>query len=353
MLIWVIDVGLPGVTNQCLGVARAIATRVPCRVVSVKLRLRTRLLQPLFRAALRSKMLERLAARRSSRLLAHALFSGLPAHCRYPDLTVSALGRGEMAAAFLRAAVGSAAVHIGAPGRMPPACFDLLVLVVPEQAPGPHPPTVTLEVRPTRVLLDDMTARRSGRDESRAGPRWAMLLGGDGAGYAYRADEWQALALSLRRLADSAGAKLLVTTSRRTGQPAESILKAHGLDEPNVGEATWYSERPDDVVLDYLAAADAVFCTEDSGSMISDAIASGRGVYAMRPDAAAAAEPLPGFLAANEAARRIRRVCIADLGGLDVGRDIQHYFQPIAECWSAKLLAALKTSLPSLTGRSS
>src|SRR5688500_2837276 len=112
MLIWVIDVGLPGVTNQCIGVARAIATLGPCRIEQLKLRLRSRILQPLFRFALRRGLLDCFLTKRSARLLTRSLFSGLPPGAERPDLTVSALGRGELAAALLRKATGAIAVHI-------------------------------------------------------------------------------------------------------------------------------------------------------------------------------------------------------------------------------------------------
>jgi hypothetical protein len=51
----------------------------------------------------------------------------------------------------------------------------------------------------------------------------AVLIGGDGAGYQYSADaDWRTLGSSLTELARRHDARLLLTTSRRTGAEAEN-----------------------------------------------------------------------------------------------------------------------------------
>ena len=354
MLIWVIDSGLPGVTNQCLGVARALKAWGNCRIEKANLRLRTRMLQPLFRFALRCNLLDEFQNRRSSRLLARLLFSGLPTSRERPDVTVSAMGRGEIAAAFLRKSIGSVALHIGIPGRMPHECFDFLVTVAPLDNSRLRRPSVSLDMIPTPVLLDEVRARVGAPvDEWRAqrARLWAVLVGGDGAGYSYRPDEWQSLARGLRRLASAHRAGLLLTTSRRTGTAAERILKEDGLRGDEVVSAVWYSEDPANAIYDYLAAAEVVFCTEDSRSMISDAIAAGKPVYTLRPEKSAAVAVSAEFLALHEARRRIKRLRLTELSDVDADRDLATYFQPLTECWSGGLLDALQASLPALKAR--
>jgi mitochondrial fission protein ELM1 len=175
-----------------------------------------------------------------------------------------------------------------------------------------------------------------------------VLVGGDGAGYRYRPDEWRVLAGAVERLRGAHGAGILLTTSRRTGGAAEAALKEHGPSGDGLLDATWYSEAPRDVVLDYLAAAEVVFCTEDSRSMISDAIAAGKPVYTIRPDKAGSEPRQTEFLAAQEAARRIRRVRLAELDSIAIDADLATHFRPLTECWSLRLLAALRTALPDL-----
>jgi mitochondrial fission protein ELM1 len=311
------------------------------------------MLQPLFRFALRRNRLDEFQNRRSSRLMARLLFSGIPTGGERPDLTVSAMGRGEIAAAFLRKSIGSVALHIGIPGRMPDECFDFLITVAPLNNSRLRRPSVSLDMIPTPVLLNDVRARVGAlidRWKQRRPRLWAVLVGGDGAGYSYRPDEWHSLAGGLRRLARANGAGLLLTTSRRTGTAAEGILK-EGLQGDEVVSGVWYSEEPANAILDYLAAAEVVFCTEDSRSMISDAVAAGKGVYTLRPEKCAAVAVSTEFLALHEARRRIKRLRVTDLSDVDVDRDLANYFQPLTECWSSRLLDALQASLPALKAR--
>jgi mitochondrial fission protein ELM1 len=244
-------------------------------------------------------------------------------------------------------------VHIGVPGRTPSEWFDFVVAVAPQDTSRLRCPFVTLDMRPTPVLLSDLEQRKARAAELAKGHArpWAVLVGGDGAGYRYRPDEWRVLAGAVERLRGAHGAGILLTTSRRTGGAAEAALKEHGPSGDGLLDATWYSEAPRDVVLDYLAAAELVFCTEDSRSMISDAIAAGKPVYTIRPDKAGSEPRQTEFLAAQEAARRIKRVRLADLASIDVADDLDAYFRPLTECWSVKLLSALRTALPDLTRR--
>jgi mitochondrial fission protein ELM1 len=302
---------------------------------------------------LRRNLLDDFQNRRSARLLAWLLFSRMPTAGERPDVTISAMGRGEIAAAFLRKSIGSVALHIGIPGRMPPECFDFLITVAPLDSSRLQRPSVNLDMSPTPVLLDEVRERRgalAGEWKTHHSRFWAVLVGGEGAGYSYRPDEWQSLAGGLRHLASANGTGLLLTTSRRTGAAAESILKSE-LQGDEVVSAVWYSEGPANAILDYLAAADVVFCTEDSRSMISDAIAAGKGVYTLRPDKCAAVPVSAEFLALHEGRRRIKRLRVTQLSEVDVNRDLATYFQPLTECWSGRLLDALQTSLPALSAR--
>jgi mitochondrial fission protein ELM1 len=311
------------------------------------------MLQPLFRFALRRNLLDDFQNRRSSRLMARLLFSRLPTGGQRPDVTVSALGRGEIAAAFLRKAIGSVALHIGSPARMPHECFDFLITVAPRDNARLRRPSVSLDMVPTPVLLDDVRARVGAPIEGWKAQRarlWTVLVGGDGAGYSYHPDEWQSLAQGLTRLASAHGAGLLLSTSRRTGNAAEGILKK-GLQGDGVVSAVWYSQEPANALLDYLAPAEVVFCTEDSRSMISDAIAAGKGVYTLRPEKCAAVPVSAEFLALQETRRRIKRLRLTELPAVDVNRDLATYFQPLTECWSGRLLGALQSSLPALNAR--
>lgn len=112
----------------------------------------------------------------------------------------------------------------------------------------------------------------------------ALFIGGDGAGYHYAAADWQQLAAELAVLPAVAG--WLLTTSRRTGAAAELLLrKAVSSANLTLLDSCYYSEAPRPVVADYLARASFVVVSEESFSMLAEAIYSGRPVYTFAPQA--------------------------------------------------------------------
>jgi uncharacterized protein len=355
ILVWAIDPGLPGETNQCLGVAAALARVAQVRVEVVSLRLRSKWLAPLFRLALQTPIFTRGRMRWPVTALYRLFFSGPQLGREVPEVTVSTLGRGEIPALFLRQLYGSYALHIGIPRRAPSGVFDLVMHLPSQDTSKLRCPAVALDIVPTPVLLEDVRAYRSPLVEQwcKLGRRLcAVLVGGDGSGYAYRPDEWQRFAQGLQRLSKTRNLGLLLTTSRRTGATGEAALKASNVDLPGLTHAVWFGDESPAIMTDYLAASEIVLCTEDSRSMISDAIAAGKYVYTARPERVLSKDVrLFQMLKAQEARRRLRRITLDEIGDIDIDSDIASYFQPRAQCWSSELLRAIERSVPDLWKR--
>ncbi len=351
LLVWVIDPGLPGETNQCLGVAAALARATPVRVEVVRLRLRNKWLAPLFRLALQTPIFTWSRVRWPVTALYRLFFSGPQLGREAPQVTVSTLGRGEIPALFLRQLYGSYALHIGIPRRIPSGDFDLVMHLPSQDTSKLHCPTVALDIVPTPVLLGDVRAYTGPLVEQwrKLGRRLcAVLVGGDGAGYKYRPDEWRRFAQGLQQLSKKQSLGLLLTTSRRTGAIAETEIK----DVTGLAHAVWFCDGSPGILKDYLAASEIVLCTEESRSMISDAIAAGKCVYTARPEHAVGKDSrLSQMLKAHEARRRVKRVTLDEIGDIDIDSDIASYFQPRAECWSSELLRAIERSVPDLWKR--
>jgi len=118
-----------------------------------------------------------------------------------------------------------------------------------------------------------------------ASPVWLLLVGGDGAGYRYQQQDWQRLTVSMAAMSRDLGVRWLLSTSRRTGAVAEAQLKQY-ISEQILADAVWWAEQPRTVLMSYLGAADAVFCTADSFSMITEAVVAGSPVLAWQPEQA-------------------------------------------------------------------
>jgi len=111
---------------------------------------------------------------------------------------------------------------------------------------------------------------------------WLVLIGGNGAGYEYSQGDWMALAQGLAAISRRFGVRWLLTTSRRSGVEAESILRDNLANEI-VLEAVYYGTTPRPVVREFLSRCQGVLVTEDSLTMVAEAIYSGRPVATLRP----------------------------------------------------------------------
>ena len=111
-------------------------------------------------------------------------------------------------------------------------------------------------------------------------PRVAVLLGGTNA--VYRMDEAAAVAIAdkLAELSDRFGAGLMVTPSRRTGEPQERIIRERLKGKP----AVVWDGTGDNPYFGFLGSADAVVVTCDSVNMVGEAAATGKPVYVIELD---------------------------------------------------------------------
>jgi mitochondrial fission protein ELM1 len=86
----------------------------------------------------------------------------------------------------------------------------------------------------------------------------------------------------MNRLAAGECIRWLVSTSRRTGAAAERILRG-SLDPAHLAHTIWWSENPEKRLPALLGSAEAVFVTQDSVTMVTEALASGKPVVVVAP----------------------------------------------------------------------
>lgn len=139
----------------------------------------------------------------------------------------------------------------------------------------------------SRVALCKTDAEQNSRAgslllEQAERPLWAMLVGGDGSGLRYQESDWHQLGQAMAAVATRHRIQWLLTTSRRSGQQAGEILGSY-LDEQNCLSSIVYQGASSPNADAYLGAAERVFCTEDSLSMVSEAVAMHKPVIGLRP----------------------------------------------------------------------
>ncbi len=106
-------------------------------------------------------------------------------------------------------------------------------------------------------------------------PRIAVLLGGNSKRHSLDTTVAAEIGDRLAGFARSAGAGLMVTPSRRTGDDNAAALRAR-LDVTN---SVMWDGQGDNPYFGYLAQADAIVVTGDSVAMVSEACTTGKPVY--------------------------------------------------------------------------
>lgn len=141
---------------------------------------------------------------------------------------------------------------------------------------------------------------------------WTILVGGNGAGCHYGDDDWKALGRAISDLSREHRIRWLIATSRRTTSGGESLLRKE-IPSSAIADAAWYSVDPRKVVQAYLGAASMAFCTEDSMSMIGEAVTAGIPVYSLSPRKAKIEDGNRVIIESLQKNRRIQRLSITDM----------------------------------------
>ncbi len=111
---------------------------------------------------------------------------------------------------------------------------------------------------------------------------WGVLIGGDTVNYSID-PEWIRINIgALLEVSSNRGAGLYITTSRRTSQDAERVLEEITGDREHVRMNLIASRDSRNPVPGILGLCSRIFCTEDSVSMLSEAVTSGKEIFLLR-----------------------------------------------------------------------
>ena len=134
----------------------------------------------------------------------------------------------------------------------------------------------------------------------------------------YAVADWHSLAEAMNRIAERQGIRWLVTTSRRTGGEAEAILHS-ALAPKHLAYAIWWAEKPEKRVNAFLGAAEFVFATQDSVTMVTECVAAGKPTAVIRPAEVRFPERsfLPAYFGRLESLQRIIRLPTTSMATAD------------------------------------
>nr|WP_010131777.1 ELM1/GtrOC1 family putative glycosyltransferase [Microbulbifer agarilyticus] len=289
--------GIPGHVNQAHGFVDWLrdAGFTP-KVQLVACALKAKWLRPLL--ALASNHSAGSAAVTRAILAAHTL----QPYPQIPHLIVSAGGNTRFANSALARLWGCPNVFIGSPRNFAPHAVTALLTLEP--ATG---------FTRNNLIVDFAPARTSNVQPS---PNtWALLLGGDGSGYRYQQQDWQAILQWARDCAKKNQIQWLVAGSRRS-PPDLRALSQEILREAHGHQHCWPGDGGE-LLAERLPRARQIVCTEDSMSMLCEAINLPRPLLSLRP--AEVSSPPRYQQAIEKFAQRgyLQRACASELARFD------------------------------------
>jgi uncharacterized protein len=206
---------------------------------------------------------------------------GLGACLPPADLVISAGGETMAANAAVAAKLGVANIFCGSLRRLPPEAFSLVVSSYARHASLPRH-IVTL--KPSGI--DPFTLRAGAKPRALTGPpaTAGLLIGGDSGLFRYTAADWQRLVGFLSETHSELGTRWIVSTSRRSPDAIGDAMAALALepDSPILEFIDFRSSGPG-TLSNLFARVDAIVCTEDSSTMMSEAICAQLPVLGVAP----------------------------------------------------------------------
>jgi mitochondrial fission protein ELM1 len=252
---WIITEGMAGTENQCLGVTDALGLKPEIFQITLK--------QPW-------KLFSPYLGFENSLIFSKKL---LPP---WPDILITS-GRKAIAASryIKKKSLGKTfTIHIQDP-RISPDAFDLVAL--PSHDPTRGKNVIVTCAAPNRITQEKIKQEKdkfSDIFEPLPHPRVAVLIGGNSKAHNMDKEITESLARTLMNLE----AGLMITASRRTGhqnfQTLSSTLKGKNI--------FFWDGQNENPYFGMLGWADYILVTEDSVSMVSDAITTGKPVYIIK-----------------------------------------------------------------------
>lgn len=110
-----------------------------------------------------------------------------------------------------------------------------------------------------------------------------LLIGGNAGPTIFRAEDWSALFSFLRKVSEAWGTRWFISTSRRTQDSVGDDVAALAKDHSIVHEFIDYRTAGPGTLKKVFAGSDIILCTEDSSTMVSEAICARLPVVGVSP----------------------------------------------------------------------
>ena len=266
--------------NQTDGIVKAFEKLFPCEVKIIQVKLRMKVLRKVLNLLLNTQWIRGLLQHSDSLTYLKYFYKGVSTKEQLGnyDFVVSTGGDTSFINAWVALATDARNFLNGRPRNLDSNLFTSIFLVIDLGFPN----QIVLNVAPTIITKEDKEETGAFFTEYQLDKKkryFVLLIGGDGSGYHYNKNDIKALIKGVNYTSQTLGISWLVTTSRRTKIEYEDLM------ERELKSALFiaYNKNPKNVVKKFLAVGEAIFVTEDSGSMISEGISSKKPIFTLYP----------------------------------------------------------------------
>ncbi|MGH6866466.1 MAG: ELM1/GtrOC1 family putative glycosyltransferase [Methyloceanibacter sp.] len=111
-----------------------------------------------------------------------------------------------------------------------------------------------------------------------------LLIGGNAGTFTYRGVDWERLLAFVAEVSKAWGTRWLVSTSRRTPEGVADRIAGLAKDESVIARFIDYRTAGPGTLPEIFGKAEAIVCTEDSSTMISEAVSARLPVVGVSPE---------------------------------------------------------------------
>jgi mitochondrial fission protein ELM1 len=199
------------------------------------------------------------------------------------DLIVSAGGETQVPNAAIARLTAATNIFCGSLRRLPPEAFSLVISSYAKHASLPRH---VVALKPSSFDPSKLpTVRAASRSAARTPPHLAgALIGGDSGQFRYQERDWQELLGFLQASFATHGTRWLVSNSRRSPHGVSNDLSAlAGKPDSPIAEFIDVRTAGPGTLARIFEQAEVILCTEDSSTMISEAVCAGLPVVGVAP----------------------------------------------------------------------
>ena len=276
-VVWIISEGSPGHVSQSLGLVSALSEKIPLVIYQLEC-------LPKINGFIR-QLIRLFWMGKNGRPLPDWMLYGpiglerTTAEIPAPHLIISSGGRSVFAARTLAVKLKAPFVFLGERKPYPASWFHT---VFTPSSLETATNDVRMDVIPTKITPEIVNQAAADWSNKPSGRLWTMLIGGNSRSHDFQIADWENLADGMNALAKREGIRWLLTTSRRTGKDVEAKIRDL-LNPEIIADAGWWCHQPEKKFTAYLGAAEAIWVTQDSISMVTEAVATAKPVVVIQP----------------------------------------------------------------------